>query len=80
LLLSTKWSRFKPRVVIAGHKRVGNSDSPKILGETRKYILDFERLLMQTTTARELYDQMLKLYPDWGNPGALWTSARAVKP
>jgi hypothetical protein len=21
---------------------------------------------MQTTTARELYDQMLKLYPDWG--------------
>jgi hypothetical protein len=71
---------LKPRVVIAGHKRVGNSDSPKILGETRKYILDFERLLMQTTTARELYDQMLKLYPDWGNPGALWTSARTLKP
>jgi hypothetical protein len=35
---------------------------------------------MQTTTARELYDQMLKLYPDWGNAGALWTSAHAVKP
>jgi hypothetical protein len=35
---------------------------------------------MQTTTARELYDQMLKLYPDWGNPGALWTSVQAVKP
>jgi glyoxylase-like metal-dependent hydrolase (beta-lactamase superfamily II) len=75
-----KMESLKPRVVIAGHKRVGNSDSPKILGETRRYILDFERLAMQTTTARELYDQMLKLYPDWGNPGALWTSARAVKP
>jgi glyoxylase-like metal-dependent hydrolase (beta-lactamase superfamily II) len=75
-----KMESLKPRVVIAGHKRVGNSDSPKILGETRKYILDFERLLMQTTTARELYDQMLKLYPDWGNPGALWTSARTLKP
>ena len=24
-------------------------------------------------------DQMLKLYPDWINPGALWTSVRAVK-
>src|SRR6266571_2556277 len=75
-----KMESLKPRVVIAGHKRVGNSDSPKILGETRRYIRDFERLAMQTTTPRELYDQMLKLYPDWGNPGALWTSVRAVKP
>jgi len=75
-----KMESLKPRAVIAGHKRVGNDDSPKILGETRGYILDFERLAMQTTTARDLYDQMLKLYPDWGNPGALWTSARAVKP
>ena len=75
-----KMESLKPRVVIAGHKRVGNSDGPEILGETRRYILDFERLAMQTTTARELYDQMLKLYPDWGNPGALWTSAHAVKP
>ncbi len=75
-----KMESLKPRAVIAGHKRVENSDSPQILGETRKYILDFERLAVQTTTARELYDQMLKLYPDWGNPGALWTSAQAVKP
>ena len=75
-----KMESLKPRAVIAGHKRVGNVDSPKILGETRRYIRDFERLAMHTTTARELYDQMLKLYPDWGNPGALWTSVRAVKP
>jgi glyoxylase-like metal-dependent hydrolase (beta-lactamase superfamily II) len=75
-----KMESLKPRAVIAGHKRVRNVDSPKILGETRRYIRDFERLAMQTTTARELYDQMLKLYPDWGNPGALWTSVRAVKP
>jgi len=31
-------------------------------------------------TARELYDQMLELYPKRVNPGALWMSARAVKP
>jgi hypothetical protein len=71
---------LNPRAVIAGHNRVGNDDSPAILGETRKYIRDFERLATQTTTPQELYDQMLKLYPDWGNRGALWTSARAVKP
>jgi glyoxylase-like metal-dependent hydrolase (beta-lactamase superfamily II) len=75
-----KMESLKPRVVIAGHKRVGNSDGTQILGETRRYIFDFERLVIQTTTARQLYDQMLKLYPDWGNPGALWTSAHAVKP
>ena len=70
---------LKPRAVIAGHKRVGNDDSPKILGETRTYIRDFERLAIQTTTALELYNQMLKLYPDWINRGALWTSVRATK-
>ncbi len=75
-----KMESLKPRAVIAGHKRVGNDDSPGILGETRKYISDFERLAMQTTTARDLYDQMLKLYPEWGNRGALWTSVSAVKP
>ena len=74
-----KMESLRPRAVIAGHKRAGNDDSPKILGETRKYIRDFERLAMQTTTAQELYDQMLKLYPDWGNRGALWSSVRAVK-
>ena len=74
-----KMESFKPRAVIAGHKRVGNDDNPGILGETRKYIRDFERLAMQTTTARDLYDQMLKLYPEWGNRGALWSSVRAVK-
>jgi glyoxylase-like metal-dependent hydrolase (beta-lactamase superfamily II) len=74
-----KMESLKPRAVIAGHKRVGNDDSPRIIGETRKYIRDFERLVVQTTTARELYDEMLKLYPDWINRGALWSSVRAVK-
>jgi len=74
-----KMESLKPRTVIAGHKRVGNDDSPRIIGETRQYIRDFERLAMQTTTARELYNEMLKLYPDWINRGALWSSVSAVK-
>ena len=45
-----------------------------------RHIHDFERLVMQTTTARELYDEMLRLYPDWINRGALWSSVLAVKP
>src|SRR6266436_5064720 len=68
-----------PRAVIAGHKRPGNDDSPRIIEETRQYIRAFDRLAETTTTARELYDQMLSLYPERVNPGILWASARAVK-
>ena len=72
---------LNPRAVIAGHKRPGNDDSPKIIEETRQYIRDFDRIAETTTTARELYDKMLERYPDRVNPGlALWLSARAAKP
>ena len=71
---------LNPRAVIAGHKRPGNDDSPRIIEETRQYIRDFDRVAGTTTTARDLYDKMLELYPNRVNPGALWTSARAVKP
>jgi glyoxylase-like metal-dependent hydrolase (beta-lactamase superfamily II) len=70
---------LRPRAVIAGHKRVGNDDAPGILEGTRQYIRNFEHLAMQTTTARELYDEMLKLYPDWINRGALWSSVLAIR-
>jgi hypothetical protein len=72
---------LNPRAVIAGHKRPGKDHSPKIIEETRQYIRDFDRLAGTTTTARELYDKMLELYPDRLNPGgALWLSAHTVKP
>jgi hypothetical protein len=61
-------------------KQPANDDSPKIIEETRQYIRDFDRVA-GTTTARELYDKMLELYPDRENPRlALWLSARAAKP
>ena len=72
---------LNPRAVIAGHKRPGNDDNPKIIAETRQYIRDFDRVAETTTTARALYDTMLERYPERVNPGlALWLSARAAKP
>lgn len=71
---------LKPRAVIAGHKRPGNDGRPRIIEETRQYIRDFDRLARTMTTAPELYGKMLELYPDRVNPGALWSSARAIKP
>jgi glyoxylase-like metal-dependent hydrolase (beta-lactamase superfamily II) len=76
-----KIESLKPRAVVASHKRPENDDNPRIIEETRQYIRDFDRLVETTTTAQELYDKMLELYPNRVNPGwALWSSARAVKP
>lgn len=74
-----KVESLKPRAVIAGHKRPGNEDHPRIIEETRQYIRDFERIAETARTARELYDQMLKLHPLRMNVNALWTSALAIK-
>ena len=74
-----KIESLKPRAVIAGHKRPGNEDSPRIIEETRQYIRDFDGIAETARTALELYDQMLKLHPLRMNVNALWTSARAIK-
>jgi glyoxylase-like metal-dependent hydrolase (beta-lactamase superfamily II) len=70
---------LKPRAVIAGHKIPENTDHPGIIGETRDYIRDFNRLDAATTTARQLYDAMLERYPDRANPGSLWGAANIAK-
>ncbi len=75
-----KMQSLKPRIVVAGHKNPKNDDDgSRVIGQTRQYILDFQELAGKTTTAKELYDQMLARYPEWLNPGALWSSATAIK-
>jgi glyoxylase-like metal-dependent hydrolase (beta-lactamase superfamily II) len=69
-----------PRAVIAGHQRAGRHDGPEIIEETRQYIRDMDRIVETTQTARDLYDQMLALYPERLNPSMLWWSARGLKP
>lgn len=70
---------LNPQAVIAGHKVPENKDEPRIIAETRQYLRDFNRLDEATTTARELYDAMLALYPDRANPGSLWGGAKLAK-
>src|SRR6202045_149356 len=59
-----KLEGLRPSAVVAGHKVPENDDDPRIIAETRQYLRDFNRLNMVTTTARELYDAMLEIYPD----------------
>jgi glyoxylase-like metal-dependent hydrolase (beta-lactamase superfamily II) len=75
-----KMESLKPRIVVAGHKNMKNDDDgPRVIRQTRQYILDFQELAGKTTTAKDLYDQMLVRYPEWLNRGALWSSATAIK-
>jgi glyoxylase-like metal-dependent hydrolase (beta-lactamase superfamily II) len=69
-----------PRAVVAGHKRAGRPDDPGVIEETRQYIRDFDRLARSAATARELYEQVLAIYPNRVNAGVVWTSATALKP
>ena len=74
-----KLEALNPKTVIAGHKVPENDDDPRIIAETRQYLHDFNRLNAVTTTARELYDAMLEIYPNRVNPGSLWGAANAAK-
>jgi len=57
-----------PQTVIAGHQRAGRHDGPEIIEETRQYIRDFDRIADTAATARDLYDQVLALYPERNQP------------
>jgi glyoxylase-like metal-dependent hydrolase (beta-lactamase superfamily II) len=70
---------LEPRTVIAGHKVPDGGDSPLHIGETRRYLQDFDRLEQTTRTARELFDAMMQIHGGRANPGSLWTAATAAK-
>jgi glyoxylase-like metal-dependent hydrolase (beta-lactamase superfamily II) len=66
---------LRPRAVVAGHKNRDLPDDPAILGQTRRYLIDAQRLLDEKPTPREFFDRMLALYPDRLNPGPVWYGA-----
>jgi len=68
-----------PKIVVAGHGVVDPDSSARHIEETRRYIRDFNAAAASTSTASELYEKMLTLYPSRVNPGSLWAAAKAVK-
>ena len=56
---------LKPEIVVAGHKKPGAPDSPSAIQDTKRYLLDFDRLQQSTTSGEELFSQMAELYPHW---------------
>lgn len=69
-----------PAAVVAGHKKPELADDPAVLGQTAAYLRAFNECENQTTTASQLYDMMLRRFPNRANPGSLWGGAKATKP
>jgi glyoxylase-like metal-dependent hydrolase (beta-lactamase superfamily II) len=66
-----------PRLVVAGHKRVGAPDLPATIEESREYLRDFSRVADEEETVEGIVATMLALHPDRDNPRVVWHSARA---
>jgi glyoxylase-like metal-dependent hydrolase (beta-lactamase superfamily II) len=56
---------LNPALVVAGHKKPGAPDSPSTIQDTKRYLLDFDRLQQTTVSDEELFNQMTELYPHW---------------
>ena len=74
-----KIEALTPKAVVAGHGVLDPDSSPRHIAETRSYIRDFNRVAVSTSTAMDLYEKMLALYPNRVNPGSLWATAKALK-
>jgi glyoxylase-like metal-dependent hydrolase (beta-lactamase superfamily II) len=73
-----KVAALKPTAVVAGHKNKDLPDDPAILDQTRDYLLNASRLLVQKPTPQEYFDEMIVLYPDRLNVGPVWYTATAL--
>jgi glyoxylase-like metal-dependent hydrolase (beta-lactamase superfamily II) len=69
--------RLHPGVVVAGHKRDGDADSPENIGKTRRYIEDFNAAVEKAHNPTDLYEAMVALYPSRVNRAVIWHSAKA---
>jgi glyoxylase-like metal-dependent hydrolase (beta-lactamase superfamily II) len=63
--------------LIAGHRHhhADDDDARRQIGESRRYIADFEQALDSSSTPAELIDRMTSVYPNLANPYTLWVAA-----
>jgi glyoxylase-like metal-dependent hydrolase (beta-lactamase superfamily II) len=70
---------LEPAHVVAGHKHPDHDDDPRTIDESIQYLTDFNEAELNSTTALDLYETMLKLHPRRANPGSLWGAAKLIK-
>ena len=67
---------LNPKIVVAGHKRVGAPDTPDNLEKTRQYIRDFSRIADEHSTVAGIVEAMMALHGERDNPRVIWHDAR----
>lgn len=68
-----------PKYAVAGHKDKAQPDDGGAVQRTRTYMRTFERLTEEgSRTPEEFFDEMMRLFPGYANPKALWRSVVAV--
>ena len=68
---------LNPKIVVAGHKSVGASDSPENLAASQRYLRDFTTVANGGGSVQELVHGVLDLHGERDQPHTLWISARA---
>jgi len=66
---------LNPATVVAGHKRVGATDTPDTIEQSRRYLRDFTRIVEQEETVERIFAAMMELHGDRDNPWVLWYCA-----
>jgi glyoxylase-like metal-dependent hydrolase (beta-lactamase superfamily II) len=63
--------------LIAGHRhpQAADDDARRQIGESRRYLADFDAALERSSAPAELIDRMTAAYPDLANPYTLWVAA-----
>ncbi|QIQ06085.1 MBL fold metallo-hydrolase [Streptomyces liangshanensis] len=56
---------LNPKIAIAGHKKTGATDTAACIEDSKRYLRDFGRLQESTTSERELFEGIGRLYPHW---------------
>jgi glyoxylase-like metal-dependent hydrolase (beta-lactamase superfamily II) len=71
--------RLDPKYAVAGHKDKAQPDDGGAVQRTRTYLNTFHRLAQEgRRTPEEFFDEMMRLFPGYANPKALWRSTVAV--
>lgn len=67
-----------PKIVVAGHKRVGATDSPENISASQQYLRDFSRIVNEGGSVEDIVAAMLQIHGDRDNPRTLWHSSRTA--
>ncbi|KNG86959.1 hypothetical protein ANOM_004190 [Aspergillus nomiae NRRL 13137] len=70
--------KYDPAIVVASHHRPGAVDGAFNIAASKQYIRTFNRLVQESSSAKELYDKVLGAYPNRIGKLVLWLGCKAV--